>query len=355
MTDCALTSRTNSELRHNLRAFVGRVCHARLSRATMHRRQRLLIFATRRRNCGPIYPRLTAGVGVLVAFLLLGGSATVAVADPGRSHSDRGNSSDRGNDNGNARSGSVAATTTAAAATASWRGRRGRQRRTGQRRELRGSVRVGPCSTSPTSPSWRQASPQARAATGTDGADPGSSRVDVADVAESAPSIAAGSGELRSSEPGASVFGGSGSAGSSDRSGSYRADVPKRAVQSAALDGRQRAHARHPARRVRTAIAGPGTPTGARCAAACASTPGSSTAAVVDREPAPGGAGSHAATGCVSGGRLVGSVVGAHRAPPDPGRRRHSRIPAGTRRACGGQTTSFVNPYAGSCLTPTSG
>ena len=52
-------------------------------------------------------PRLTAGVGVLVAFLLLGGSATVAVADPGRSHSDRGNSSDRGNDGiGNSRGGS---------------------------------------------------------------------------------------------------------------------------------------------------------------------------------------------------------------------------------------------------------
>ena len=51
-------------------------------------------------------PRLTAGVGVLVAFLLLGGPATAAVADPGRSHSDRGNSSDRGNGNGNSRGGS---------------------------------------------------------------------------------------------------------------------------------------------------------------------------------------------------------------------------------------------------------
>lgn len=50
--------------------------------------------------------RLAAGVGVFAAFLLLGGSATVAVADPGRSHSDRDNSSDRGNGVGNGRGGS---------------------------------------------------------------------------------------------------------------------------------------------------------------------------------------------------------------------------------------------------------
>ena len=46
-------------------------------------------------------PRLSAGVGVVAAFLLLGGPATTAIAEPGGSHSDRGNSSDRGNDNGN--------------------------------------------------------------------------------------------------------------------------------------------------------------------------------------------------------------------------------------------------------------
>ncbi len=49
--------------------------------------------------------RLAAGLGVVGAFLLLGGSATVAVADPGRSHSDRGHSSDRGNGGGNGRDG----------------------------------------------------------------------------------------------------------------------------------------------------------------------------------------------------------------------------------------------------------
>ncbi len=46
-------------------------------------------------------PRLSAGVGVVAAFLLLGGPATTAIAEPGGWHSDRGNSSDRGNDNGN--------------------------------------------------------------------------------------------------------------------------------------------------------------------------------------------------------------------------------------------------------------
>ncbi len=50
--------------------------------------------------------RLAAGVGVLAAFFLLGGSVTVAVAEPGGSHSDRGSSSDRGNGGGNGRGGS---------------------------------------------------------------------------------------------------------------------------------------------------------------------------------------------------------------------------------------------------------
>jgi len=50
--------------------------------------------------------RLAAGVGVFAAFLLLGTSATVAVAEPGGSHSDRGSSSDRGNGAGKGRGGS---------------------------------------------------------------------------------------------------------------------------------------------------------------------------------------------------------------------------------------------------------
>lgn len=49
---------------------------------------------------------LAAGVGVLVAFFLLGGFTTVALADPGGSHSDRGSSSDRGNGGGKGRGGS---------------------------------------------------------------------------------------------------------------------------------------------------------------------------------------------------------------------------------------------------------
>jgi hypothetical protein len=108
----------------------------------------------------------------------------VAVADPGRSHSDRGNNSERGNSRG-------------------------------------GSDRDD---------DYRRGNDNGRKRGEDDGdgnADPGSSRVDLADVSELAPSIAADSGELRSSEPGASVFGGFGEAGSSDRSGSYRADVPK--------------------------------------------------------------------------------------------------------------------------------
>lgn len=50
--------------------------------------------------------RLAAGVGVFAAFFLLGTSATVAFAEPGGSHSDRGSSSDRGNGGGKGRGGS---------------------------------------------------------------------------------------------------------------------------------------------------------------------------------------------------------------------------------------------------------
>lgn len=51
-------------------------------------------------------PRLMAGVGVLAVFLLLGGPAAVAVADPGGSHSNRGSGFDRGSGGGNGRGGS---------------------------------------------------------------------------------------------------------------------------------------------------------------------------------------------------------------------------------------------------------
>ena len=83
----------------------------------MHRRQRLSSLPPAGETVARFTPRLTAGVGVLVAFLLLGGSATEAVADPGRSHSDRGNSSDRGNGSGKVAVGRIAAMTTAAATT----------------------------------------------------------------------------------------------------------------------------------------------------------------------------------------------------------------------------------------------
>lgn len=153
-------------------------------------------------------PRLTAGVGVLVAFLLLGGFATEAVADPGPSHSDRGNNSDRGNDNSNRSD----------RGNGNSNGRGGLDRGDDHRRVNDNSRKRGEDDGDGSAERGSVESPEVQF---------GSGRVDVADVAELAPSIAAGSDELRSSEPGASVFGGSGVAGSPDRSGSYRADVPE--------------------------------------------------------------------------------------------------------------------------------
>lgn len=134
-------------------------------------------------------PRRTACAGVLAAFLLLSGSATVALADPGGSHSDRGNSPDRGNGDGNGRGESD----------------RGDDDRRGDDDEAgKGGVE----------------SPEVRF---------GSGRIGTADVAELAPSLAAGSGggsaESRSAAPGESVLGGFG-AGAPGRSGSDRAGAP---------------------------------------------------------------------------------------------------------------------------------
>jgi hypothetical protein len=47
-----------------------------------------------------VNPRLTAGVGLVAAFLLLGAPTTAAIADPGGGHSDRGNGWDRGSGDG---------------------------------------------------------------------------------------------------------------------------------------------------------------------------------------------------------------------------------------------------------------
>jgi hypothetical protein len=177
-------------------------------------------------------PRLTAGVGVLVAFLLLGGSATEAVADPGRSHSDRDNSSDRSNGNGNGRGG--------------WdRGddhRRGnddnrkRGEDDGHGSAERGGVespRVqlesGPADIAGLA-ELAESLAAGKSGDGDGLADPGTNRVgvaDVADVAELPPSLAAGSDGLRSSGLDASEFGGVGAADVPDRSGSSGADVPK--------------------------------------------------------------------------------------------------------------------------------
>jgi hypothetical protein len=139
-----------------------------------------------------------------MAFLLLGGSATVAVADPGRSHSDRGSSSDRGNSNSNSN------------------GRGGSDRddedragnhNSGRRDGESGGADKGAVET-----------PQVRF---------GSGRIDAADVAELAPSIAANLGDPGSNGPSASGSASSRTTlrqlapgGAADRGGSDRAGAP---------------------------------------------------------------------------------------------------------------------------------
>jgi hypothetical protein len=181
-------------------------------------------------------PRLTAGVGVLVAFVLLGGSATEAVADPGRSHSDRDNSSDRGNGdsnrsdrgnghgNGNRRGGSDRDDDHRRGNDDGRKrgeddgdGRDGRDGVAGRGGVESPEVQFGsgPIDLADIA----EMAPSLVAGKSGDGdaiADPGSGRVDVADVAdvaELAPSLA-------------TVFAESGVGGSPDRSGSYGADAP---------------------------------------------------------------------------------------------------------------------------------
>jgi hypothetical protein len=124
--------------------------------------------------------RLAAGVGVFAAFLLLGGSAAVAVADPGGSHSDRGSSSDRGNGRGNGRGGPDRHDDN----RHSYDGRRGDSyvgRPGGGPDSKRGDVSRGSDKTNGADPGVIE-SPQARVGSGRD------------DVAEPAPRAAARSG-----------------------------------------------------------------------------------------------------------------------------------------------------------------
>lgn len=134
-------------------------------------------------------PRLTLCAGVIAAFLLLGGTATVAVADPGGLQSDRDNSLDRGN------------------------GRGGSDRGDGD--ADKGDGGDGDADKGGVE------SPEVRF---------GSGRIDAADVTQLAPSLAAGSGndvaESRSAEGGASVFGGVGAGRAPGGSGVDRAGVP---------------------------------------------------------------------------------------------------------------------------------
>ena len=139
-------------------------------------------------------PRRTACAGALAAFLLLSGSASVAFADPGGSHSDRGNSSDRGNGHGGSDRGDG----------------NDNNGSSGKRDEGNGDSDKG----------------GVESPAGTFG----SGRIDMADVAELAPSLAAGAGDggaqSRSAGSTASVFGGFGAAGAPGRSGLDRAGAP---------------------------------------------------------------------------------------------------------------------------------
>lgn len=136
-------------------------------------------------------PRLMAGVGVLSVFLLLGGPAAMAVADPGGSHSNRGSGFDRGSGGGNGRGGSE---------------RHDRDRVGNIDGGKRGEVEDGPGIVE---------SPTVRVGSGR------------ADVAEAAPRTAADSGETVSSGTGPGLFNGSGPTPSSGGgSGSARAGVP---------------------------------------------------------------------------------------------------------------------------------
>lgn len=180
-------------------------------------------------------PHLTAGAGVLVAFLLLGGAATEAVADPSHSNSDRDDSSDRGNghgsrsDRGNAHGNGRGASDRG---DGNRRGndnsrKRGEDNRDG--RAERGGVDSPDVQIGSVPIDLAEVAPSLETGKGGDGdgiADPGSERVDAAEVAELAPRIAADSGELRSIGSAATEFAESGVAAPPDRSGSDRADVP---------------------------------------------------------------------------------------------------------------------------------
>jgi hypothetical protein len=106
LTDCEFTWRKNRPLGDNLRAFrrAGEPCTA-LSCNNISTKRRISLPLAGETVPGFSH-RLAAGVGVFAAFFLLGASATVAVAEPGGSHSDRGSSSDRGNVGGKGRGGS---------------------------------------------------------------------------------------------------------------------------------------------------------------------------------------------------------------------------------------------------------
>ena len=176
--------------------------------------------------------RTAAGVGVFAAFLLLGTPATVAVAHPGGSHSDRGNNSDRGNDRSNGRGGN--------GRDGNWPGSNDVNRKRGPGDAGFGSAPPGPIGVPP----------QSRIGSGRDDV---VDVEDVEDVAESDPGIppgfaarsaapeqsearvsAAEPSEARSSAFDASEVPTSGSApnvfGGAEppsRSGSNRADVPE--------------------------------------------------------------------------------------------------------------------------------
>ena len=297
--------------------------------------------------------RLAAGVGVFAAFFLLGTSATVAFAEPGGSHSDRGSSSDRGNGGGKGRGGSERHDHDRRGNNNS--GQRGvsdeRNSGTGDdggsRKPDAGDDGIGS-----TDPGFIE-SPAARV---------GSGRVAAADTEESAPSLAAApdatdSNASRVSESSTSVVVDAVSPGGS---GSGFAGVPSTQFsppQVTVGNGRE-PRTPQPAPPEPQWQAAPAPQPAPAAASASASRP-LCTSAVVAAEPDVGAARSHAATGRRRRpfDRLVESAVGRRRPAADPGRRCRSRVPPGARRARGGKRTTrtCVGPCAGSCPTPTSG
>jgi hypothetical protein len=178
-------------------------------------------------------PRLTASAGVLAAFLLLGGSAAVAVADPGGSHSDRGSSSDRGNGRGNANGNGNANSTGKGNGRGHGNGNGNGDGNGDRASDRANATRVG---NGNANSGKRSEGSNGNGSASKDSVESptvqiGSGRVDVADIIELVPGLVAGSGDSGASQPPspqsvAIASGGVGIAGTPGQSGVDRAGAP---------------------------------------------------------------------------------------------------------------------------------